>query len=90
MTNNVIFNKSDYKILTTLLDKECFSEIASLSIKDIATFSELSIPKVRMTLKSFLLTDLVRLGAKDGVSNTYYITEKGLDFINKALGRGGE
>lgn len=87
MTNNVIFNKNDYKILSHLLENECFSEIASLSIKQISTFTALSIPKVRLTLKSFLLTGIVNLGAKDGVSNTYYLTEKGIDFINNALGK---
>lgn len=84
--SQAIFNKSDYGILSLLKDKECFSEISSLNIKQISSNTNLSIPKIRIVIKNFLLMELIKEGAKDGISKTYYITEKGVNFFNNALG----
>lgn len=81
----VIFNKNDYNILGVLVEKQCFTEIASLSIKQIASHTQLSIPKIRLVIKSFLLMDLIREGAKDGISKTFYCTEKGAQFLDNAM-----
>lgn len=80
-----MFNKSDYKILATLVEKECFSEIMSYNIKQISLETGLSVPKIRIVLKSFLLMELIKEGARDGISKTFYVTEKGRQFLNNAL-----
>jgi DNA-binding transcriptional regulator GbsR (MarR family) len=85
MKVGVIFNKNDYTILSVLVEEQCFSEIASLSIKQISANTKLSIPKIRLVLKSFLLMDLIREGAKDGISKTFYCTDKGKQFLLSAM-----
>ena len=83
--SGVIFNKNDYSILSILVEKECFSEIGSLTIKQLSKLTNLSIPKIRLVMKNFLLTELTKEGARDGVSKTFYITEKGVKFLNNAM-----
>jgi DNA-binding MarR family transcriptional regulator len=88
-----MFNKSDYNILADLVERECFSEIASLSIKQISEHTKLSIPKIRLVIKSFLLMGIIQEGAKDGISKTFYATDKGRKFLNNAIhpsNEGGE
>lgn len=80
-----IFNKNDYKILTVLMDNQCYSKIASLTYKQISNNTKLSIPKIRISIKNFTLLDLIAEGAKDGISHTFYITEKGIDFLRTAM-----
>ena len=80
-----IFNKNDYNILSVLLENKCFTEIGSLTIKQISNLTGLSIPKIRLVMKTFLLTELTKEGARDGISKTFYITEEGVSFLNKAM-----
>ena len=80
-----IFNKNDYNILSVLLENKCFTEIGSLTIKQISNLTGLSIPKIRLVMKTFLLTELTKEGARDGISKSFYITEEGVDFLNKAM-----
>jgi DNA-binding transcriptional regulator GbsR (MarR family) len=85
MSNPSIFNKSDYRILGVLQADQCLTEISSYSIKQISEKTNLSIPKIRLVLKSFLLMNLVQEGAKDGISKTFYISEKGIGFLGVAM-----
>ena len=85
MSSSSIFNKSDYRILGVLQADQCFTEISSFSIKQISEKTNLSIPKIRLVLKSFLIMKLIEEGAKDGISKTFYISEKGIDFLNNAM-----
>ena len=80
------FNKNDYFILNTLIENKCYSSLESLTIKQISSVTILSIPKIRMVLKTFLLMELVQQGAKDGIGNTFFITAKGEEFYNRAMG----
>lgn len=79
--NGVIFNKNDYRILSTFDDEESYTEISSLTIKQVSINTNLSIPKVRATIKNFLLAGFLKEGAKDGISKTYYITKEGIDHV---------
>ena len=79
------FNKNDYRILQSLVEKECYSLIASLNIKQIASVTNLSIQKIRIALKSFVLLNYVSLGAKDNNSNTFYITNKGRKLFSNSI-----
>jgi DNA-binding transcriptional regulator GbsR (MarR family) len=81
----VLFNKSDYTILSALVSRDCYTEIRSLSIKQISDETKLSIPKIRLVLKTFLIIGYIKEGAKDGISKTYYITEKGKEFLDIAM-----
>lgn len=81
--NGAVFNKNDYRILSTFDDKESYTEISSLTIKQIANNTNLSIPKVRSTVKNFVLVGFLKEGAKDGISKTYYITKEGIDHVTK-------
>lgn len=83
---SILFNKNDYMILDTLIKNQCYSPLESLTIKQLASITKLSIPKIRMVIKTFLLMEIVQQGAKDKISNTFFITEKGENFYNKAMG----
>lgn len=77
MDFQTFFNKSDYAILDVLIGNECHSAFKSLTTKYIIEDTGLSHVKVRQTLKNFIMMDIVKEGAKDGNSKTYYVTEKG-------------
>lgn len=79
-----MFNKNDYSILGYLEKDQCFTEIRSYTIKQIADETKLSIPKIRVVIKNFLISDYIREGARDGICKTYYITDKGLKFLKNA------
>lgn len=83
---STLFNKNDYFILLTLIDNKCYSPLESLTIKQMASSTKLSIPKIRMVIKTFVLMELIQQGAREGISNTYFITSKGEDFYNRAMG----
>lgn len=79
------FNKNDYKILSILDASECYSSVMSFTIKKISEETQLSIPKIRLTLKNFLIAEFIKEGAKEGVGKTFYITNKGVEFLNEAM-----
>ena len=80
------FNKNDYLILNTLIKNKCYSPLESLTIKQLSSATTLSIPKIRMVIKTFILMGILHQGAKDGIGNTFFITSKGVEFYNKAMG----
>lgn len=73
----VVFNKNDYKILEMLILEDCYSAMCSLSKQAIMEGTKYSHVKVQQVLKSFMLSGLVKEGAKDGNRKTYYYTSEG-------------
>lgn len=82
---DICFNKNDYQILDVLNNEECYSSLRSWTIQALATETKLSIPKIRITIKSFLLLGYIKEGAKSGNSKTFYITKEGVEFLNKGM-----
>lgn len=83
MTDNMYFNKSDYQILEMLIYNECFSPVESLSIRQLSDLTKLSLSKIRLTIKGFLIANLIGEGTKDGNNKTYYMTELGIEHFKR-------
>lgn len=77
MELETIFNKNDYLILEILIGNECTSPYKSISTTCIIEKCNYSHVKVRQVLKSLLIVEFIKEGAKDGNKKTYYVTEKG-------------
>ncbi|AEB77423.1 hypothetical protein [Clostridium botulinum] len=78
-------NKSDYKILELLLEKQCTTEYKSLTVKEISNSIDLSISQVRNILKLLTMLNLIANGSKQGKQNTYYITTEGMRKIGENM-----
>lgn len=79
------FNKTDYKVLECLIAKNCMSPVASLTIKQIIEFTELSQTKIRSVINQFKLMSYIKDGSKEGNNKTYYITNEGVEHFKVAF-----
>lgn len=79
------FNKTDYKVLECLIAKGCLSPVASVTIKQIMEFTELSQTKVRAVINQFKLMNYIKDGSKEGNNKTYYITNDGIEHFKIAF-----
>lgn len=84
--DDIVLNKNDYRMLNKLMDSECYSPMESLTLKALSESTNMSISNLRIIKSNFLLMGLIKEGAKDGNSKTYYITEKGENHVKKAFG----
>lgn len=75
------FTRNEYKILNTLYKNACTSKLCSFRIQKIADESQLSIPKIRQSMKMFCNLGLVEKGAKDERADTYFITKEGIEVV---------
>lgn len=84
--SDVLFNKNDYKILETLIERECNAPAASLTIKQLMSMTGMSLSKIRSVISNFLLIGLVKEGSKDGNNKTYYCSPEGLAHFKLVFG----
>ena len=75
-------SKNDYKVIITLYEHECTTEMKSFTIKKLHDITDLSVNKIRDTIKSFLLKGYIAEGAAQHNAKTYYITQLGIQKIN--------
>lgn len=77
--------KLDIIILKDLQKKQKNSFLNNLKIKDFLIIEQniLKENSLYKRLEKLKKIELVLNGAKDGKCKTYYITDKGLDFVNK-------
>jgi DNA-binding MarR family transcriptional regulator len=78
-----MMNKNDIKILFTLAQNECISQLKSFTVPKIAKESGLSISKVRNTMHMLNALNYIVEGFPDGCSITYYITESGINYLKE-------
>ena len=78
-------NINDIKILQILEKEDCTNNLKSFTVKRISNEVNLSQTKVRYTMP--MLNDLgyANKGFSNGKSQTYYITEKGIEFLRRCL-----
>lgn len=86
MAEEVFFNKNDYKILEALIERECNSPVASLTIKQLINITQMSLSKVRSVKDKFILTDYIQEGSKDGNEKTFFYTHEGLIHFKNIFG----
>lgn len=82
----VLFNKNDYKMLESLIERECNAPAASLTIKQLMRITEMSLSKIRSVKDNFILMNFIAEGSKDGNSKTYYITQQGVEHFKLVFG----
>lgn len=82
-------NKNDLKVLCTLHTEKCNSPYRSYPLSKLITLTNLSLSKLRNTLNMFNELEYVRNGFKDGHSETYFITEKGLEYLKNLISKEG-
>lgn len=81
--NKVNISKNDYLTLVILLENECTTEMRSFTLKNIADITELSLSKIRKTVKMFKSMEFIKEGAVQHNAKTYYITKKGIEKLNQ-------
>ncbi|KEI14324.1 hypothetical protein [Clostridium haemolyticum] len=83
----MLTNKNDITILRRLYKDKKINKLQSYTIKDLteALDNKWSSMKIRATLNEFLKNNLVELGFKAGRSNTYFITECGINALKNLL-----
>ena len=82
---NVTFNKTDYKILEILIGNNCNTPFRSFTIKYLVNKSGYSHIKIRQSIKTFQMLGYIKEGSKDGNSNTYYVTNEGINHYMQVM-----
>lgn len=80
------YTKADYKILIGLNHYDCTTEFKSYNKEKIALITKLSKSKVYKTLTKFVKEGYAMKGAKNGHQDTFYITKKGIEKLNREVG----
>lgn len=83
---DVLFNKNDYKILESLIERQCNAPVASLTIKQLMNITGMSLSKVRSVIGKFLLMNFIKEGSKDGNNKTFFTTDEGIKHFKLAFG----
>lgn len=83
---DIIFNKKDYVILETLIERNCTTPVASLTIKQLMKITDMSLSKVRSVKDNFIMMEFIQEGSKDGNNKTFYVTDKGIEHYKLAFG----
>lgn len=81
----IVFSRNDYEVLIHLYNNDYIAEINAPPIKKIKEEVELSPNKIRQALKNFIIVGYVDEGTTIGKAKTYYITNRGIDRIEKML-----
>lgn len=83
----MIDNRNDLKVLIYLYQSEIDTVVKARKASTIAKNEDvnLSSPKVRQSLNDFKNLGYVGNGIKEGKAETYYITDKGIKFIEEIL-----
>ena len=79
------FTRNEYRIIGALYENACFSKLCSFRIQKIADTTNLSVPKIRQSMKMFSNLGLVDKGAKDERADTYFLTDKGIEIAEENM-----
>lgn len=80
-----MLSRNDYKILSVLYQYECTNELKSITINKINELSDLSVSKVRVSIKTFKNMDYIAEGVLQHKAKTYYITELGIEKLQQLM-----
>ena len=81
-------SKNDVRILDQIMRGSKGNKLFALSIKGIADRTELSVPKVRVTVKMLLEYGYIKEGFMQKSAKTYYITEEGKEILSNIMNGG--
>ena len=79
------FTRNEYRIIGSLYQNTCFSKLCSFKIQRIATETNLSVPKIRQSMKMFISLGLVEKGAKDERADTFFLTSEGIKVVEENM-----
>lgn len=77
--------KNEYRIIGILYENGCFSKLRSFKIKRIASETNLSVVKIRLTMKKFIENGLIEKGARDERADTFFLTKKGIEVAEESM-----
>lgn len=80
-----MLSRNDYKVLTTILQFGCTNEMKSVTIKKMSELTNLSIGKIRLSVKAFLELEYIAEGVVQHNAKTYYITDEGKSKLNQLM-----
>lgn len=82
----VVLTWNDYKVLTLIRDRKAVSVVRAVSIYLLADATKLSKSKVRDAIYKFKELGYVEEGVRQYRMKSYYITEQGIEELEKILG----
>ena len=77
------YTKNDIKILWKIADMKATNRLLSCSVNTIIDKCNLSNTKVRATIKILLTDTLIEEGFRNKNAKSYYLTEKGINFLRE-------
>jgi DNA-binding transcriptional regulator GbsR (MarR family) len=80
-----VVSKNDYKILYLFFEQGCTNEMKSMTVDKISTETNLSVSKVRKSIKVFKELLYISEGIPQGNAKTYYITKDGYKKVELLL-----
>lgn len=75
--------RNEVLVMDELLKKDCLSQIKATTINSLANNMDISYYSIRSIMRSLVLAEYCGTGLKKGRSETYYLTEKGIDKIKE-------
>lgn len=78
------FTRNEYRILGIFYQNACFSKLCSFRITRIAESTNLSVPKIRQSMKMFINLGLIDKGARDERADTYFLTQEGIKVVEES------
>lgn len=81
----IILTMNEYKILAYLYQNDYYTELQSITIKELQEKTNLSISKIREAIKKFKTLNYINEGFKHHKAKSYYITQKGIEKVLKSI-----
>lgn len=78
-------SKNDYKVLYQFYQYDCTNAMKSLTVEKMAELTELSVSKIRKTIKVFKELLYINEGIQQRCAKTYFITKKGINKVQKFM-----
>lgn len=79
------FTRNEYRIIGSLYQNACFSKLCSFKIQRLATETNLSVVKIRQSMRMFISLGLVEKGAKDERADTFFLTAEGIKVVEENM-----
>ena len=78
-----MITSNDYNVLLIFHKNKCFNEKDAITIKQVSEEVNISLSTIRKALISLLELNYINKGFQHWKASSYFITEKGIEYINK-------
>ena len=76
-------NRNEVLVMEEMLKRNCLNQLQSLTINTLADDMDVSYYSIRNIIRSLVMGEYCGVGLKKGRSETYYLTEKGIEKIKE-------